>query len=112
MTATTDTDPDGPATCRTCGCTEDCACLGGCAWAALPTQTTLGRFGLCTACAAPALNGPPQEERGAIPGGGAWATRRDIRLETKRGDDGARVRIRVELELVLPLDRFGAGART
>jgi len=37
-----------PAKCRKCGCTEDKACPGGCAWAKEPDPKT--GLGLCTSC--------------------------------------------------------------
>jgi hypothetical protein len=36
------------ATCRGCGCTEELACDGGCAWIEIDEQTNVG---LCSTCA-------------------------------------------------------------
>lgn len=40
-----------PRVCRGCGCSDDFACPGGCAWVEAPTDK---KPGLCSRCAAPA----------------------------------------------------------
>jgi hypothetical protein len=47
LSAVLDADSDGPA-CRMCGCTENAACIGGCAW--VPDPLMLGE--LCSTCEA------------------------------------------------------------
>lgn len=40
-------------TCIVCGCDDNHACSGGCAWAEIDTQGFMGEpneFGICTAC--------------------------------------------------------------
>lgn len=39
-----------PGCCARCGCTEDFACAGGCAWVVEPTATEPG---VCSECATP-----------------------------------------------------------
>jgi ParB/RepB/Spo0J family partition protein len=45
---------DGVQVCRECGCTDECACDGGCAWV---------EPDLCSACARPAEGAPATEEQ-------------------------------------------------
>lgn len=97
--------PLSPA-CRECGCTDERACLGGCAWA---------EPDLCSACAAPvqASLGPRIEQllRDSIAGvpdghlfaGGASRVRATARLDSCLPQP--LLRVHVELELALPAER-------
>lgn len=88
----------GERACQSCGCTESRACLGGCAWIA-------GLDGaLCSACAAMILVRKRfAHELVDVPA----AARGEILVAEDLGGAKPRLRLRLELEVVLEQDQLG-----